>query len=92
MGVPVVTLRGNRFIAHQGETILHAAGLEDWIAQDIDEYVAKALHFASDLNALTQLRATLRRQVFRSPVFDTKRFAANLEQAFRSMWQTWIYS
>lgn len=91
-GVPVVTLRGDRFIAHQGETILHAVGLDDWIAADTDDYVAKTLHFSADIRALATLRAGLRVQVLQSPLFDAKRFARNLEAALRDMWRTWIVS
>ncbi|GAB1392032.1 hypothetical protein MASR1M60_01950 [Rhodocyclaceae bacterium] len=90
MGVPVVTLRGNRFIAHQGETILQAAGLPEWIAADQDEYVAKAVQFAGQLEALAALRARLRPDVALSPIFDTRRFASNLETAFRGMWTAWV--
>lgn len=89
MGVPVLTLKGDRFISHQGETILQNVGLPEWIAQDVDDYVAKAAAFAADLPALTRLRAGLREQLLASPLCDAPRFARNLEQAFRGMWQIW---
>ena len=43
MGVPVITLRGDRFLSRIGESIAHNAGLADWIAEDDDDYVAKAV-------------------------------------------------
>lgn len=89
MGVPVLTLRGDRFIGHQGETILHSVDMPEWIAQDVDDYVAKAKTFASDLAALAELRASLRQQLLGSPLCDAPRFARNLEQAFRGMWHIW---
>lgn len=89
MGVPVLTLRGARFIGHQGETILHNAGLPDWIAQDEAEYVAKAAAFAGDLPALARLRAGLRERLVASPLCDAPRFARNLEGALRGMWRVW---
>lgn len=92
MGVPVLTQRGDRFIAHQGETILHNAGLSDWIARDQDEYVAKAVAFAGDLAALSQLRGVLREQLLASPVCDAPRFARHFEQALRGMWRQWCTS
>ncbi|NOT81327.1 MAG: tetratricopeptide repeat protein, partial [Gallionella sp.] len=63
MGVPMLTKRGDRFLSHMGESILHNAGLPDWIAQDEDDYVAKAIQFAGDLPKLAALRAGLREQV-----------------------------
>ncbi len=89
MGVPVLTLRGDRFISHQGETILRSVGLPQWIASDEDDYVAKAAAFAGDLPALAALRAGLRDQLLASPLCDAPRFARNLEEAFRGMWRSW---
>jgi len=90
MGVPVITKRGDRFLSHVGETIAHNAGLSDWIAVDEDDYVAKAVYFASDLGQLAQLRAGLRQQVLASPLFDTPRFARHFKEAMRGMWYQWL--
>lgn len=87
MGVPFLTRRGDRFVAHVGESIARNAGLPEWIAADDDEYVAKAAAFASDLEALTGLRAGLREKVLASPLFDAPRFARNLEDALWGMWE-----
>lgn len=89
MGVPTMALRGDRFLSHQGESILNNAGLPDWIAEDEGSYVAKAAAFARDLEKLAALRERLRDQVRASPLFDAPRFARNLEAAFRDMWVAW---
>ncbi len=89
MGVPALTLRGDRFIAHQGESLLHAAGLGDWIAPDPDEYVRMAVAFAADRFGLGQLRASLRERLAASALFDAPRYARQLEAAWRGMWQQW---
>jgi protein O-GlcNAc transferase len=89
MGVPVLSLKGDRFISHQGETILNNVGLPQWIAADEDDYVAKAAAFANDLPALATLRAGLREQLLASPLCDAPRFARNLEEALRGMWRIW---
>jgi len=89
MGVPVLTLKGDRFISHQGETILNNVGLPQWIAADEYEYVAKAAAFASNLPALAVLRAGLRERLLASPLCDAPRFARNLEEALRGMWRIW---
>jgi protein O-GlcNAc transferase len=88
MGVPVITRRGDRFLSHVGETIAQNAGMADWIAADDDEYVAKAVEHAADLQRLADLRAGLRQQVLASPVYDAPRFARNFEAAVRGMWET----
>jgi predicted O-linked N-acetylglucosamine transferase (SPINDLY family) len=87
MGVPTLTLAGDRLIARQGASLLAAAGLTAWIAHSEAEYIDKALAFAGDLPALAALRTTLRDRVLRSPLFDARRFASNFERALREMWR-----
>ena len=89
MGVPVITRRGNRFIAHQGESIIHNVGMSDWIAADNEAYVAIAVARASDLSGLASRRANLRSQLLASPLCNALVFARNLEAAFRGMWQSY---
>ena len=87
MGVPVITLRGDRFISHTAESIAHNAGLADWIAADDADYVAKAVFHAAHLQQLAELRVGLRQQIMASPLCDAPRFARNFEQALWGMWQ-----
>lgn len=89
MGVPVLTLAGDRLVSRQGVGLMMNAGLPDWVAQDADDYVAKAVAHAADVPALAALRAGLRQQALASPVFDGARFARHLEAAWRGMWVTW---
>ena len=86
MGVPVLSLQGDRFLSLSATSIAHHAGLPDWVAADPDDYVAKAVAFASDLARLAALRAGLRQQVLASPLFDARRFARNFEDALWGMW------
>ena len=92
MGVPVITLRGNRFAGRMGETILTNAGLEECVAGNEDEYIAKALTLATDLPRLAQLRSGLRTQLLKSPVCDEIGFTRELEDAYRNMWKRWCWS
>jgi predicted O-linked N-acetylglucosamine transferase (SPINDLY family) len=86
MGVPVLGMKGGRFVTHICESLLHAAGMPDWIAGDEDDYVAKAVAAAQDGARLAALRATLRERTLASPLCDAARFARNLEDAFVGMW------
>lgn len=86
MGVPVVTLRGEQFLARQGVGLLMNAGLPDWIASDQEDYVLRAARHAGDLSALANLRAVLRQQVLASPIFNATRFAGHLETSLRAIW------
>ena len=87
MGVPVLSLRGDRFLSRTAGSIAHNAGLLDWIGADEDDYVTKAVARTENLEHLAALRARLRQQVIASPLFDAPRFARNFEAALWGMWQ-----
>ena len=87
MGVPTLTLAGETLLSRQGASLLTAAGLENWVALNVADYVDKAVAVAGDLPKLADLRATLRKQVSVSPLFDAPRFARNFEDALWGMWQ-----
>jgi protein O-GlcNAc transferase len=89
MGVPVLTLAGNTFLSRQGVGLLMNAGLPEWVANDADDYVTRAVAHAGDLQKLSGLRAGLRSQVLASPIFDAPRFARHFEAVLRSAWRTW---
>lgn len=87
MGVPSVTLIGETLIARQGASYMHCVGLQDWVATTRDEYVQKAIAFASDLEGLATLRAQLRQQVLASPLMNAQQFAQDFEQLLSGLWQ-----
>lgn len=87
MGVPVLTLAGDRLLARQGVGMMVNAGLPEWVVGSADAYVERAAALAGDAAALSALRGRLREQVLASPLFDAPRFATHLEQALRGMWQ-----
>jgi predicted O-linked N-acetylglucosamine transferase (SPINDLY family) len=89
MGVPLVTLSGDRFVSRAGTSLLTAAGLAECIARDEAEYVAIAAGLAADLPRLAQMRAALRDQMRQSPLLDGARFTRNLEAAYRQLWRDW---
>jgi predicted O-linked N-acetylglucosamine transferase (SPINDLY family) len=85
MGVPTLTLTGSTLLARQGVSMLSCAGLSDWIAQDTDDYVFRAIRHATDTQALAALRSQLRAQVLLSPLFDSARFAKHFLVALNAM-------
>jgi tetratricopeptide (TPR) repeat protein len=89
MGVPVVTLRGDRHAARVGASLLTAVGLERLIAPSADAYVATAVGLARDLAGLAALRAGLRERMRASPLTDGAGFGRTVEAAYRTMWRDW---
>ena len=90
MGVPVVTINGNRYVARMAAGILGCVGLEELVAVDEADYVDRAVALAGDSGRLRELRATLRDRVKSSPLLDAPGFTAGMEQAIRAMWRAWV--
>lgn len=89
MGVPAVTLGGDRFASRHTLSHLTAVGLPELIAADEDAYIARAASLAGDLAGLESLRLGLREKMAASPLCDCRRFTRNLEHAYRDMWRSW---
>ena len=86
MGVPVITLKGNRYLFHFGESINSNLNMIDWIANNHEEYISKSLKFASDLKQLVKIRETLRQKALNSPVFDAERFSGHFSNMLWNIW------
>ena len=89
MGVPVVSMAGNRHSARVGASILVNVGLEELIAPHLDGYLSLATNLANDSARLTRLREAMRGLVSASPLRDEARFARTLENEYRKMWRAW---
>jgi predicted O-linked N-acetylglucosamine transferase (SPINDLY family) len=89
MGVPIVTLAGNRHAGRVGVSLLTQVGLTNLIAGTPEEYVDIAVQLASDRDSLADLRLRLRDRMAASPLCDHKGFTRGLEAAYRQMWREW---
>src|SRR5262249_11056271 len=89
MGVPVVTAPGRTMCSRLAAATLTAAPLTHFIATDHEHYVQLAANKASELEALAQLRSTLRQRLANSEFGDAVRYARAVERHYRSMWQEW---
>lgn len=87
MGLPVVSLRGPTHVSRVGGSILPRIGAADWVCDDDEAYVAKAVALAGDLDLLGELRRTLRQRLLASPLCDAPAFARQVEEAYLGMWE-----
>jgi predicted O-linked N-acetylglucosamine transferase (SPINDLY family) len=92
MGVPVVTLAGDRHSARVGASILTRVGLDDLITNSEEDYVRKAVELAKNPARLSRLRSTLRQKLLQSDLCNGRQFAAQIEQIYRSVWSEWCKS
>ncbi|WP_109111272.1 hypothetical protein [Azospirillum sp. TSO35-2] len=88
MGVPVVTLAGDRPAGRLSASILRQVGLDEFVARDIGDYVDLACIVAADRD-LGCLRADLRRRIAASTLGDAAAFTHDLEDGLRRAWRDW---
>ena len=86
MGLPVLTLEGRCFAGRVASSMLHALDLPELVTHSLDAYEATALDLANDGSRLAALRDKLASRLRTAPLFDGKRFCANLETAYGTMW------
>jgi protein O-GlcNAc transferase len=86
MGVPTITLRGDRFVGRVGESVLTTLGLAELVAASPADYLTAAIDLAGDVPRLAALRAGLRQRLVGSPLCDARAFARDLETGYRAMW------
>jgi len=87
MGVPVVTLLGERHASRVSASLLTALGRSEWIAATPDDYVRIATSLASDRLSLSGIRAGLRGEMKRSQLMNYADQAARFGEALRTCWR-----
>jgi len=89
-GLPVITVLGTHFASRVSASLLHAVGLPELVTHSLEEYEDLAVHFAHHPEKLRKIREKLAVNRIQEPLFDTRRYAANLERAFESMWEIFL--
>lgn len=89
LGVPCVTLAGERQVSRMGVTMLRALGLDDLIGDSIEQYVQKAIDLARHIDRLSEIRSNLRPTMLGSMLCDGPRYVQSLEDAYRKIWSDW---
>lgn len=89
MGLPVITLEGDHYVARMGTSILSTLDLPELIAKTQEDYVHIAANLACDPDRLVTLRQRLRPMLRASMLTDGKRYTRALEEQLREMWVAW---
>jgi protein O-GlcNAc transferase len=90
MGVPTVTLASDRPVGRIGTSLMTNLELPEWVSQNEQEYIDKAVSYAQNIPALKKLRSGMRARMQASPEMDELSFARDVENAYQNMWLTWI--
>jgi protein O-GlcNAc transferase len=87
VGLPLVTCIGGAFAGRVGASLLRSVGLPELIAGSLAEYEQLAHSLACNPERLALIKAKLMRNRDTAPLFDTKRFARDLEGAYVATWE-----
>jgi predicted O-linked N-acetylglucosamine transferase (SPINDLY family) len=85
MGVPVITLAGERSFSRSGASLLANVGMEALVTYRPEDYVSRAISLAQDERQLAALRASLRDRMRQSALLNAERFTRALELAYTAM-------
>lgn len=87
MGVPTHTLASPGMLGRQGQQIMSAADLPDWVCFDEDSYVQQACQWVQPdaLTRLAALRSNMRHRLATSPLFDQDTFAHHWCEAVQTL-------
>jgi protein O-GlcNAc transferase len=84
-GVPLLTFTGDRWASRISASILLAADLPQFVADDVDSHVRAAVELATDPDVaarLTTLRRGMRAKLAASPAMDATAFARQMEDVY----------
>jgi predicted O-linked N-acetylglucosamine transferase (SPINDLY family) len=84
-GLPVLTLTGEAFASRIAASLLTAMGVPELITSTQQQYEQLAIELASNPRLLAPIRTKIQHNRLTSPLFDTPRFARNLEAAYTAI-------
>jgi len=86
MGLPILTLPGRTHASRVTASLLHRVGLDEWVAKDEEDFLRIGAMAAQNVAMLKELRIQLPKRFLESPLSNGPLMAADLEQAYRSIW------
>ncbi len=86
-GVPLLTVLGSTFVGRMAASMLQAVGVPELVSGSLADYEARALKIATDQAYCASLRQRLSRNRETFPLFNTARFARQIENVYGTMWQ-----
>jgi len=92
MGVPVVAKLGHSTSGRAAGGILKAIGLDDWVAEDDEGYIAIAKRFAEAPTELAALRKDLPARIAASAAGNGEVYTRHVEAAYRQFWRDYCAS
>ncbi|BBC22541.1 tetratricopeptide repeat protein [Pseudanabaena sp. ABRG5-3] len=92
MGVPMVTRVGEQFVARNSYGMMINAGITEGIAWTDEEYVEWGVRLGTDADLRQQVVWKLRQGRQTAPLWDSRKFTQEMENAYEQMWAKYLES
>ena len=86
-GVPLVTKMGETFASRVAASILNTIDLAELVTTNDEDYFHVALSLAQNPKKLASIKQKIVEQKQISPLFDTQKFARDLERLYQTIWE-----
>jgi predicted O-linked N-acetylglucosamine transferase (SPINDLY family) len=90
MGIPIVTRVGEQFAARNSYTMMMNVGVTEGLAWSDEEYVEWGVRLGKDEKLRQEIVWKLRKSRQTSPLWNGKKFARKMEDAYQQMWQRYV--
>jgi predicted O-linked N-acetylglucosamine transferase (SPINDLY family) len=89
-GLPVLTCAGKSFASRVSASLLTSCGLPNFITNSSAEFEYKAIEFANNPEIVKSTKNFLKINNKISPLFNSKLFTINLEEAYRAVYKNYL--
>jgi predicted O-linked N-acetylglucosamine transferase (SPINDLY family) len=89
MGVPTVALEGGTAPGRMGSGLARHAGLDEFVAADVEGYIRRAVEWAERPTRLAEIRAGAREAFRKSALMQTRATVRVLSAKLREAWRRW---
>jgi predicted O-linked N-acetylglucosamine transferase (SPINDLY family) len=80
MCVPLLTMKGDKFVSKCGESINSNLGMKEWIAENDYEYIRKAVFFSKNIKELQKIKKNLIDYSRKSDLFNMNKFVREFSE------------
>ncbi|MEW9624962.1 O-linked N-acetylglucosamine transferase family protein [Rhodanobacter geophilus] len=84
-GCPLLTCRGHGFAGRIAASLLHHLDMPELVCENEDAFIATAVLYGNDRDALDMLRLRLAMQRANNPLFDMQGFAADFRRMIKAI-------
>lgn len=85
-GCPMLTLLGNKMATRVAASLLYAVHCPDLVTTSLEAYEELAVRLATDVRLYRKVKASVQRARPYAPLWDTRRWVSNFENAIDQMW------